>query len=195
MKNIKNNEIKEIKIEELEYKELHNEREKTRIDMWIELIKEDKEIRPVLVHKKANGNYFVYSSKEIVIAAKQLGYKTIPCIVNEKNNKKNKYKNIQRQRNKKFELDIYGKERLRFLEEYLDEEYKELSENGKLIQDIKTKQKEANEMHEKVFKELINKDKNLKELEEKDLIKWFELIRKYSNIATGIALDKVIYND
>ena len=191
MRNIENNKIKEIKIEDLKYKEYHNQREETRVDMWIELIKEDKEIKPVLVQKMVRGNYFVCSGKERVIAAKQLGYKTIPCIVNEECNKKN----MQRQRNKKFELDIYGKERLRFLEEYLDEEYKELSEHGGLIQDIKTKQKEANEMYEKVFKELINKDKNVKELEEKDLIKWFELIRKYSNIATGIALDKVIYND
>ena len=218
MKDLENKNVKEIKIEDIEYKKSYTERAINKIKIWTKIIKEKNKIDPVKVMKNANGKYRVILGTERAIAAKRLGYKSIPCIVTKRVNDKKMVQEIRRRieefnkiqyhqegdylipnlkvgNKEKLDLDYYGRARLDYLKNHRKGYYNKLLANGELTEDLKDKQNEANKIYENVFNNLSKNVIDDQKLKENDMLAWVGIINNYANIAREIAMEDVIYDD
>ena len=218
MRNIENENIKEIRIEDIEYKKSYTERSINKIKIWTRVIIENNKVDPVKVIKSANGKYRVIIGTERAIAAKRLGYKSIPCIITKSIKDKKLANEIRRridQNNKiqyhqegdylipnlvvgneeEFKLDYYGRARLDYLKNHRKGYYTKLLVNGELTEDLKDKQNEANKLYENVFNNLSKNVIDDQKLKENDMLAWVGIINNYSNIAREIVMEDVIYSD
>lgn len=194
MKRYKN--IIEIPVNEIKYRKVM--RSIAHTEMLAEKIRMDGFKHPFYVVKDGDG-YLLREKIQMLKAAKYLGYKTVPCIVETEEQRKLRrsayeitytqvgddyipiFENVEH--DEEFLLDHFGRERLEVLKKYRPEKYQKMVRDNTLIDHLKDVQERAEEMriaNIKAFAVYANVDEELKQ---KNSLEW---LRKMNNISNTV---------
>lgn len=204
MKRYKN--IVEIPVEKIKYN-----REIKRIDYIEKLadkIKMEGLKHPFYVIKDIDG----YVLKEKIYrfrAAKYLGYKTVPCVIETEHQRElrcNKFDITYTkigdyyypdlglpEQDKEFILDHYGRERLEYLKEYKPVEYQTMVSNCTLVDHLKEVQDRAEKMRIANIKAFAAIANVTEELKQKNQLEWVGKMNNISNTVDELIRCEVIY--
>ena len=204
MKRYKN--IIEIPVKEIKYRKVMRSIEYT--ERLANKIRMDGFKHPFYVVKDGDG-YLLREKIQMLIAAKYLGYKTVPCIVETEEQRKLRrrdheithtqvvddyipnFENIEQ--DEEFLLDHFGRERLEILQRYRNEEYQKMINDGTLIEHLKDVQERAEKMRIANIKAFADEANVTEELKEKNLLEWLNRMHNISENVDELVRCNVVY--
>lgn len=188
--------IIEIPVKEIKYRKVVRRISCTQ--MLAKKIRMDGFKHPFYVVKDGDG-YLLREKVAMLEAAKYLGCKTVPCIVEtehqrrlRRNDFEIKYIQVgdnylpifpKMEQDEEFLLDHFGRERLEFLEKYRPEKYQKMINDNTLIDHLKDVQDRAEKMREANIKVFATYADVTEELKEKNPKEW---LRKMNNISDNV---------